>query len=154
MIYTEMTKKAMRLMIEKHENQKDKAGMPYFYHPLHVAEQMNDETTTIVALLHDIVEDTDTTLDDLRNMNFPKDVLDAIDALTHKDGVDYYDYIENISKNGIARKVKIKDLEHNMDLNRLTEITDVDIKRYEKYKRCHDYLLTFEKESVLDKGVD
>ena len=141
MIYTEMTKKAIKLMFEKHKDQVDKSGMPYVFHPFHLAEQMDDEETTITALLHDIVEDTNTTFEDLRKLGFSDNVINALKLMTHDKNVDYFEYIKNISKNPIARKVKIKDLEHNMDTSRLDEVTDKDIERVKKYKKCYKYLL-------------
>lgn len=141
MIYTEMTKKAIKLMFEKHKDQVDKSGMPYVFHPFHLAEQMDDEETTITALLHDIVEDTDTTFDDLRKLGFSDNVINALKLMTHDKNIDYFEYVKNISKNPIARKVKIKDLEHNMDTSRLDEVTDKDLERVKKYKKCHKYLL-------------
>ena len=141
MIYTEMTKKAIKLMFEKHKNQVDKSGMPYVFHPFHLAEQMDDEETTITALLHDIVEDTNTTFDDLRKLGFSDNVINALKLMTHDKNVDYFEYVKNISKNPIARKVKIKDLEHNMDTSRLDEVTDKDLERVKKYKKCYKYLL-------------
>lgn len=141
MIYTEMTKKAIKLMFEKHKDQVDKSGIPYVFHPFHLAEQMDDEETTITALLHDIVEDTDTTFDDLRKLGFSDNVINALKLMTHDKNIDYFEYVKNISKNPIARKVKIKDLEHNMDTSRLDEVTDKDLERVKKYKKCHKYLL-------------
>lgn len=141
MIYTEMTKKAIKLMFEKHKDQVDKSGMPYVFHPFHLAEQMDDEETTITALLHDIVEDTDTTFEDLRKLGFSDNVINALKLMTHDKNIDYFEYVKNISKNPIARKVKIKDLEHNMDTSRLDEVTDKDLERVKKYKKCYKYLL-------------
>lgn len=140
MIYTDMTKKAIKLIYEKHKNQYDKAGIPYVLHPLHVAEQMQDEHRTIVGLLHDIVEDTDVTFEQLTQMGFPEEVIEALKCLTHKENVDYFDYVKNIGTNPIATDVKIADLEHNSDLTRLNEITDWDLMRVEKYKKCIEYL--------------
>lgn len=141
MIYTEMTKKAIKLMFEKHKDQVDKSGMPYVFHPFHLAEQMDDEETTITALLHDIVEDTNTTFEDLRKLGFSDNVINALKLMTHDKNIDYFEYVKNISKNPIARKVKIKDLEHNMDTSRLDEVTDKDLERVKKYKKCYKYLL-------------
>ena len=141
MIYTEMTKKAIKLMFEKHKDQVDKSGIPYVFHPFHLAEQMDDEETTITALLHDIVEDTNTTFDDLRELGFSDNVINALKLMTHDKNIDYFEYVKNISKNPIARKVKIKDLEHNMDTSRLDEVTDKDLERVKKYKKCYKYLL-------------
>lgn len=140
MIYTPMTKKAIKLMYEKHKNQVDKAGMPYILHPLHVAEKMTDEYRTTVALLHDIVEDTDITLEQLSELGFPKEVIDALNLMTHKEEVEYIDYIKGITTNEIATDVKIADLEHNCDLSRLDKITEADLMRVEKYKYCINYL--------------
>ena len=140
MIYTEMTKKAIQLMYQKHKNQVDKAGMPYVLHPLHVAEEMTDEIRTTTALLHDIVEDTDVTFDDLIKMGYPDEVIDALRLLTHKEGLDYFEYVKQIGTNPIATDVKIADLTHNSDLSRLNEITEWDLLRVEKYKKCLSYL--------------
>ena len=111
MLYTPLTKKAIKLAYIAHKDQYDKAGLPYITHPLHLAECMNDEYTTIAALLHDIVEDTDITFDDL-SKEFPKDVIDVLKLLTHQKGVPYMDYIAKIKTNDIAKAVKIADLRH------------------------------------------
>ena len=134
MIYTPETKKAMKLCFEAHKEQRDKSGMPYVFHPLHLAEQMPDEETTIVALLHDVIEDTSYTLEDLRNMGFENEVLDALALMTHDKSVPYMDYVARIRENRIARTVKIADLRHNSDLTRLDEIDEKARGRIEKYK--------------------
>ena len=133
MIYTEMTKKALKLCFEAHKEQIDKSGMPYAFHPFHLAEQMQDEESTIVALLHDVVEDTDYTLDDLSKMGFDDSVLTAINLMTHEDGVPYMDYVEQIKTNPIAKTVKLADLRHNSDMTRLEVVTPRDQERAEKY---------------------
>ena len=115
MIYTALTKKALRISFNAHKNQLDKSGMPYVYHPFHVAEQMKDEYSTCVALLHDVVEDTDITLDELKSNEFPDDVIEALSLMTHSDDVPYLDYIRNLKDNPIARRVKLADLAHNSD---------------------------------------
>ena len=124
MIYTPDTKKAIKLCFEAHRNQTDKSGLPYVFHPFHVAEQMPDEETTIVALLHDVIEDTSYTIDDLRKMGFSEEVLDALDLMTHDKNVPYMEYVAKISENEIAHTVKLADLRHNSDLTRLDEIDD------------------------------
>lgn len=134
MIYTPDTKKAMRICFEAHKNQTDKSGLPYAFHPFHVAEHMPDEKTTIVALLHDVIEDTTYTLDDLRTMGFSKEVLNALALMTHDESVPYMEYVVRLSKNEIARTVKLADLRHNSDLTRLDKIDDKARKRAEKYK--------------------
>lgn len=140
MIYTPLTKKAINLMFEKHKDQKDKSELPYVFHPFIVAEGMSNELSTTTALLHDIVEDTDVTLDDLIKMDFPKEVTDAISLLTHKEGVPYLEYVKKVATNKIAREVKMADLKHNMDLSRLNEVREEDLERVEKYKKAFQYL--------------
>lgn len=134
MIYTPDTKKAMRLCFEAHKNQTDKSGQPYVFHPFHVAEQMPDEETTIVALLHDVIEDTSYTPDDLRSMGFDEDVLEALALMTHDKDVPYMDYVAKLRDNRIARTVKLADLRHNSDLTRLDEVDEKALQRIEKYK--------------------
>lgn len=136
MIYTENTKKALKLCFEAHKEQTDKSGMPYVFHPFHLAEQMNTEETTIVALLHDLVEDTDYTIDDLINMGFDKTVTDAIALMTHTDGTDYIDYVRMIKNNPIAKTVKLADLKHNSDLTRLDVVDEKALTRREKYLKA------------------
>lgn len=134
MIYTELTKKALKLCFEAHKEQVDKTDIPYVFHPFHLAEQMDDEISTVCALLHDVIEDTDYTLSDLGNMGFPQEVLSVLELLTHDDAVPYMDYVKAIASNPIAKKVKIADLMHNSDLSRLSVIDEKAQKRYEKYK--------------------
>ena len=140
MIYTDLTRKAISLMYEKHKDQKDKSGLPYVFHPWHVAESMDDEISAATALLHDVVEDTDTTLDEIRDMGFPDEVCGALELLTHDKDVAYEDYVLKISANPIAKKVKISDLKHNSDLTRLPEQDPKAFARVEKYKRCIAFL--------------
>lgn len=134
MIYTPNMKKALKLCFEAHKNQTDKSGLPHVFHPFHVAEQMTDEKTTIVALLHDVIEDTSYTLQDLRNLGFDEDVLGALELMTHDKNVPYMDYVAKIKGNAIAKTVKLADLSHNSDLTRLDEINEVALNRVEKYK--------------------
>jgi len=115
MIYTEMTKKAMRLAYDAHHGQMDhEEGAPYIFHPLHLAEQMTDEVSACVALLHDVVEDTEMTLADLEK-EFPPAVTEAVRLLTHLDSVDYFDYVRALKGNDVARRVKLADIRHNAD---------------------------------------
>lgn len=136
MIYTEKTKKAMKVCFDAHKQQIDKSGMPYVFHPFHLAEQMKDETTTVVALLHDVIEDTDYTFNDLIAMGFDGAIIDAIELMTHEEGVPYMDYVEKIKSNPIAREVKLADLRHNSDLSRLDAPTEKDKMRVEKYRKA------------------
>ena len=119
MIYTELTMKAMVLAYNAHHGQFDKGGVPYIFHPIHLAESMDDEISTCVALLHDTVEDTDLTLEALAK-EFPKEVVEAVALMTHGEGVDYFDYVRAIKKNPIAVKVKLADLAHNSDPTRVS----------------------------------
>ena len=136
MLYTPMTKKALCLCFEAHKEQKDKSGLPYVFHPFYLAEQMVTEETTVVALLHDVVEDTGYTLADLGAMGFPKAVLDALALLTHDPSVDYMDYVRAIKANPIARTVKLADLRHNSDLTRLDTVDEKALARVEKYQKA------------------
>lgn len=140
MIYTPNTKKAMRLCYEAHQGQTDKSGIPYVVHPIHVAEQMTDEQTTIVALLHDVIEDTDYTLQDLEKMGFEQSVLDALTLMTHKKGVPYLEYVAKLKDNPIARAVKLADLRHNSDLSRLDVVDEKAKSRLGKYKAAIELL--------------
>lgn len=133
MIYTPDTKKALKLCFEAHKDQTDKAGLPYVFHPFHVAEQMPNEKATIVALLHDVIEDTSYTLQDLRDMGFDEDVLSALALMTHDKSVLYMDYVARIKENALARTVKLADLRHNSDLTRLDDINEAALARVEKY---------------------
>ena len=136
MIYTSETKKALKLCFEAHKEQVDKSGMPYVFHPFHLAEQMQDEVTTVVALLHDVVEDTDYTIADLSDMGFSREVTDALSLLTHDDEVPYMDYVALIKNNPVAKAVKIADLKHNSDTTRLDVVDEKVLQRVEKYKKA------------------
>lgn len=118
MIYTPLTQKAMLLAYDAHHGQRDKAGIPYIFHPFHLAEQMPDELTTCVALLHDVVEDTPLTLDDLAG-DFPPAIINALALLTHQPDTSYDDYIRALRDDPIAATVKRADLLHNSDESRL-----------------------------------
>lgn len=148
MLYTALTKKALKLSFDAHKNQVDKSGMPYVYHPFHLAEQMDDELSTCVALLHDVVEDTDITLDELRSDGFPNEVIEALSLMTHSDDVPYLDYVRAMKDNPIARKVKLADLAHNSDLSRLEIVDDKALERVNKYKQAILILDKAEKRSI------
>ncbi|MBQ8192498.1 MAG: HD domain-containing protein [Bacilli bacterium] len=139
MINTKLTRKAMIIAYNAHVNQFDKAGVPYIYHPIHLAEQMNTETECIVALLHDVVEDTNITFQQLEK-EFPSEIIEILKLLTHNSDIEYMDYITELKKNPIARKVKIADIIHNSDESRLNNISEKDIERINKYKKALDLL--------------
>ena len=140
MVYTPLTAKAMQIAYAAHHGQVDKAGMPYIFHPMHLAEQMTDEYTTCVALLHDVVEDTDMSLDALSAI-FPKEVVDAVALMTHKDDEPYLEYVARIKTSPIARAVKLADLQHNSDQTRLENTDEAVLTRYQKkYREAFEIL--------------
>ena len=150
MIYTDMTRLAMKVAYDAHAGQLDRAGVPYIYHPIHVAEQMDNEDACVVALLHDVVEDTDISLDDLKEMGFTETQLEGVRLMTHipPEGElseeekleDYLDYVRRIKDNDLAKQVKIADLNHNADPSRCITDTPSDRARYEKYKKALEIL--------------
>ena len=140
MIYTLMTKKALKICFEIHKNQVDKSGLPYVFHPFHLAEQMDDEISVCCALLHDVVEDSDMTLRDLRAMGFPEEVVEVLSLLTHDKSVPYMDYINEIKKNPVAVKVKLADLKHNSDPTRVDAADESMLGRWAKYAEAIEIL--------------
>lgn len=118
MIYTPLTNEAMKIAYAAHHGQVDKSGIPYIFHPYHLAEQMEDEYTVCIALLHDVVEDTSVTLEDLAQ-KFPREIIDALALLTHDDATPYLEYVQKIKANPLARTVKLADLMHNSDDTRI-----------------------------------
>ena len=144
MIYTELTRKAIKLAFKAHEGQLDRAGLPYILHPLHVAEQMKDEDTCVIALLHDVIEDTDVTLENLREYGFTEVQVAGVESMTREDDEDYFEYIRDVKKNPLAVKVKLEDLKHNSDVSRMIEVTDRARQRLDKYKKAMEILLSEE----------
>lgn len=136
MQYTQLYEKAMEIASEAHSGQFDKGGMPYILHPIAVSAKCATNDAKIAALLHDTVEDSDfVTLQCLADDGFPKQIVDAVDALTRREYESYSDFISRVSEDPIATEVKIADLEHNMDLTRLKCITKTDIDRIRKYHK-------------------
>ena len=117
MVYTELTNKAMKIAYTAHQGQLDKSGIPYIFHPIHLAEQMDDEISCCVALLHDVVEDTAVTMEELAE-EFPAEVINTLKLLTHDENVDYFSYVRKIKTNPIAKKVKLADIAHNSNQSR------------------------------------
>ena len=132
--------RAIELAKQHHKGQTNKAGKPYIEHPLRVMNQMKSEEEKIVAVLHDIVEDTDISLNDLKNEGFSEEAVSAVECLTKQDGENYDSYIERISFNPLAVKIKLADLEDNRDLTRLPQVTDKDLERLEKYDKALEKL--------------
>lgn len=139
MIYTDLTCKAMKLAYDAHQGQTDKSGLPYIFHPFHLAEQMKDEVTVCIALLHDVVEDTDITIEELET-EFPEEVTEALKLLTHDKATDYSDYIMKIKESPAAREVKLADLRHNSDISRIRDksirSSEKTLQRIEKYRKA------------------
>ncbi|MFI3252440.1 MAG: hypothetical protein R3Y60_04790, partial [bacterium] len=142
---------ALLIALDAHKGQVDKAGVEYILHPLFVSSLVNDTNSKVVAILHDVLEDSDYTLEDLKKYNFNQDIIDALLLVTKTANQDYNEYLENIKLNEIARIVKLADLTHNSDTSRLTNVTDKDIKRREKYLKAIDYLSVLTKEEFINK---
>lgn len=141
MLYTERTKKAMIYAYLKHEGQYDKGGVPYIMHPLAVAEMMGqDENAVVIALLHDIVEDTYISIHDLKCAGFDDVVIAAVEALTRRPGEKYMDYLGRVKCNELATKVKLGDLQHNSDLGRLAIIDEAAISLHKRYQKAIAFL--------------
>lgn len=133
--------RAIAIAAQAHQEQRDKAGAPYILHPLRMMAQLRGEPEMIVAVLHDLIEDTPWTLEQLRAEGFSEDVLTAIDCLTRRDDESYEAFIERAGGNPLARRVKLADLEDNMDLRRIAEVADKDLERLRKYHRARQALL-------------
>jgi (p)ppGpp synthase/HD superfamily hydrolase len=137
---TEMIAAAKLIAKLAHKGQKDKAGMDYFTHPEAVAAMLDTPEEKTVGYLHDTVEDTDVTVEEIRSV-FGNEIADAVALMTHADGVPYMDYVKEIGKNPLARKVKLADLTHNMDISRIPNPAQKDYDRIEnKYKPAYEYL--------------
>lgn len=134
---------ALELATVAHRGQVDKAGCDYINHPVTVAEMLDTEEQQTVALLHDVVEDTDITLDNLRERGFSASVVAAVDCLTHRSGESRDSYLQRIAENPLAVSVKLADLTHNSDLGRLASPTEKDFARTARYKQEIDYLRSF-----------
>ena len=143
MIYTPMVNRALRLAYRAHAGQLDRGGVPYIFHPYHLAEQMDDERSICVALLHDVVEDTPVTLEEIQR-EFPSEIAEAVALLTHDPSTDYFAYVRRLKANPLARKVKLADLMHNADQTRCAgaRIDPVKLQHWcEKYRRAQEILM-------------
>lgn len=127
---------AILLAVQAHQDQQDKAGAPYILHALRVMLRMQSDLAMIVAVLHDVVEDTPYTLDDLRRRGYPPAVLEALDCLTRREDESYAAFIERLAPNTLARAVKLADLEDNMDLRRIADPQPEDVARLQRYRRA------------------
>ena len=131
-----MLDRAIQIAVQAHSGQKEKNGRPYILHPIRLMLKMQNELEMMSAILHDVVEDTEWTLGDLRREGFSEALLQAVDCLTHRKQIRYRDYIQRISGNPVARKVKLADLEDNLDAKRLPELTMRDQARMKKYHQA------------------
>jgi (p)ppGpp synthase/HD superfamily hydrolase len=136
MIYSKMVKTAMNIAYRAHEGQYDKSGVPYIFHPYEVAQGMTTEDEITTALLHDVVEDTNITFEDLIGAGISEPVIESLKLLTHNDETPYLDYVKKLKSNTIARKVKLADLKHNSNITRIEEPNEWDYKRIDKYKEA------------------
>lgn len=136
----EILEKAIQIAVNAHFGQKDRAGSPYILHPLRVMNTVTSFDAKVVAILHDVVEDTDVTFDDLINAGIPKHLVITLRLLTHTDNLSYEDYISRLAANPLAVKVKIADLKDNMDLSRLKSIGNEDIELFRKYVTSFKFL--------------
>lgn len=133
---------ALAIARKAHAGQVDKAGVDYIQHPLYLASQVKTEQEKAVALLHDVLEDSDITAADLLAYGLSNEVVTAVQTLTKKKGQSYQDYLEKVKSNDLARVVKLADLKHNSDLSRLKSVSDTDRERVKKYKNAIRYLST------------
>jgi (p)ppGpp synthase/HD superfamily hydrolase len=136
---------------EAHRGQKDRADEPYIMHPARVMAQLKGDDLQMIAILHDVIEDTDITLADLRAAGYPEHVVAAIDALSKRkeSGETYPQYIQRVKRNPLAVQVKIADLRDNADLGRLPKVEAHDLKRLDRYNRAMQYLVGRQDESIL-----
>lgn len=137
-----MLEDAILLAVQSHRGARDKAGQPYILHPLRMMLRLDTDEERMAAVLHDVVEDTGVTLADLREAGYPEAVVEAVDHLTARGGETYEEFIRRAARNPIARKVKLADLEDNMDVRRLGPLTPKDLERLERYRQSWNWLRT------------
>jgi len=130
--------RAIAIAASAHQDQLDKNGIPYILHPIRLMLKMESEEQMIAAILHDVIEDTEWTLDQLHAEGFSKRIIDLVDLLSRREPESYAEFIERLRADPVAIKIKLADLEDNMDLTRLPEITKKDISRL---KRSHHHWL-------------
>jgi (p)ppGpp synthase/HD superfamily hydrolase len=135
-----LLEKALEIALRAHAGQKQKDGSPYILHPLRVMARVATDEERMAAILHDVIEDSDTTLEDLRQAGFPENVLKTVELLTHESGVSYEDYVERLKPDAMARRIKLADIEDNSDIRRLSGIEEKDLERLRKYHRAWQIL--------------
>ena len=127
---------AIALAVQAHRGQKDRAGAPYILHPLRMMFRVETDAEKMAAVLHDVVEDTAWTLDGLRAESFPEEVVAAVDHLTRRGDESYEEFVRRAAAHPVARRVKIADLEDNMDVRRTGTVTEKDVERLTRYHRA------------------
>jgi len=140
MNWNEWYDRALQIAIRAHEGQKDKSGRDYVMHPIRVAERCKSPKAKVVALLHDTIEDTEVTADYLKGQGFPEEIVEGVLSVTKREGEPYQEFVRRAARNPIGKEVKLADLEDNMDLRRLGELTDEHVTRLRKYLSAWHYL--------------
>jgi len=136
--------RAIEIAVQAHKGASDKGGSPYILHPLAVMHNLDRDDEKIVGVLHDVVEDTQWTFEKLLDEGFSVTVVDALRSVTKQEGgEDYFDFIQRAKKNPLGRKVKIADIQHNMDVTRIKVISDKDATRLNKYKKALEILISY-----------
>ena len=135
-----LIEKSLDIALRVYTGQKDKAGKTYILHPLRLMNRMESDEEMAVALLHDVIEDSEMTEHDLLNEGIPTNVVDAVKCLTKDSGEDYDDFINRVSKNALASKIKIVDIEDNINILRLKTLSEKDLMRIAKYHRAWNEL--------------
>lgn len=128
--------KSLAIALTAYSGQQDKAGRTYILHPLRVMAKMESEDEMAVALLHDVVEDSEYTAKDLMEAGIPSHVVGAVECLTKVDGEAYEDFIDRVQSNPLAAAVKIADLEDNMDILRLHVLGEKELRRVGEYHKA------------------
>lgn len=128
--------KAVEIATKAHEGQTDKSGKPYIGHVMRVSLGCKTQKSKVIALLHDVIEDTPVTPEQLMADGIPADIVEAVLILSRRQGEEYEQYINRVAPHPLCREVKIADLEDNMDVRRLAEIGEADVKRLKKYHKA------------------
>jgi (p)ppGpp synthase/HD superfamily hydrolase len=141
MMDASILEKALAMALQAHRGQKDKSGLPYVFHPIRMMLQLTTLEEQTVALLHDVLEDSPFTAEDLRKEGFSSVVIEAVKALTREKDEPYLEYIRRVKQNQLARIVKLADIKENLNANRLTNLSEKDCQRLERYLKAREILL-------------
>jgi (p)ppGpp synthase/HD superfamily hydrolase len=135
-----LVERAVEVALRAHAGQKGKDGTPYVLHPLRLMTRMGTDVERMAAVLHDAVEDSELTLEELRGMGFPDEVVRVVGLLTHEEGMGYEEYVRRLAGDAVARRIKLADLEDNSDIRRLNGLEEADVERLRKYHRAWQIL--------------